>query len=389
MFKRLLSAALLVTAFTVLGNAKPLNYLQAVPSGSHDNKFHQGGTVIMDAKTVYRAPASSNTTITTAYRYVDVSCYSDVISGALPFMDTTTVSNGQLVTLYCSSAATFTIYDNDTLSNSCAELSEGTSITVPASHAAELTFVFYNGSWYQCGPLVGVNSAYSFPGNVSIGGTLSLAGSNIAATNTVVGSHTVTTDQYIMGDQIVDGTALVKGVLSAGTGPVALTNAGGSILPASLAAGSLPATVIVSSLAPNAVYPAAVSAGTYSNITLPAANVAAGDLGGGVIATAVAKLSLNSFVVCADSGTLTVSSATVVLCTKAGAMEIDLPDAATSDGKVFIFKKTDADASIVSLDSNGGTVDGADPYVAIDAQYDTVTIISDGTNWHVISEDLN
>jgi hypothetical protein len=226
------------------------------------------------------------------------------------------------------------------------------------------------------------------------GGTIDLRSGAIVISSypvfNVTGADGITVTYGITGGSLTITTdADIGGILEAGSGDVSLTNAAGNILPAILAAGSLPATVIGSSLAPNAVYPAAVSAGTYSNITLPATNVDAGDLGASVIATAIAKLSLNSFVVCADSGTLTVSSATVVLCTKAGAMEIDLPDAATSDGKVFIFKKTDADASIVSLDSNGGTVDGADPYVAIDAQYDTVTIISDGTNWHVISEDLN
>lgn len=100
-------------------------------------------------------------------------------------------------------------------------------------------------------------------------------------------------------------------------------------------------------------------------------------------------LTLNSFSVLSDSDTVTISSATINICTKAGAMEIDLPDAATSTGKIFTFKKTDADASIVALDANGGTIDGADPYNEMDAQYDTVTIISDGTNWHIIAKDIN
>jgi len=99
-----------------------------------------------------------------------------------------------------------------------------------------------------------------------------------------------------------------------------------------------------------------------------------------------ADFNMNSFVVMADSGTVTISSSTVILATKAGAMEIDLPDAATSAGKIFTIKKTDADASIVTLDANGGTIDGADPYTSIDAQYDFVTIISDGTNWHIVAK---
>lgn len=55
-----------------------------------------------------------------------------------------------------------------------------------------------------------------------------------------------------------------------------------------IGAGVLPADVIASSIAVGAVVPSVVAAGTYSNITLPAANVAAGSLGASVIVSSVA-----------------------------------------------------------------------------------------------------
>ena len=57
---------------------------------------------------------------------------------------------------------------------------------------------------------------------------------------------------------------------------------------ANISAGSLPATVIASSVAVGSIYPVGVAAGSYANITLPAANVAAGSLGGSVIVSSVA-----------------------------------------------------------------------------------------------------
>lgn len=66
----------------------------------------------------------------------------------------------------------------------------------------------------------------------------------------------------------------------------ALLSARGASAQLSLTGGAF--NVYSSSVAVNGVYPDAVSAGTYGNITLPAANVAAGSLGSSVIASSVA-----------------------------------------------------------------------------------------------------
>lgn len=63
---------------------------------------------------------------------------------------------------------------------------------------------------------------------------------------------------------------------------------------ANIDAGSLGSSVLVSSVAANKIYPAAVAAGTYSNIMLPAANVAAGALTGVTSLTASGAVNLST-----------------------------------------------------------------------------------------------
>lgn len=82
---------------------------------------------------------------------------------------------------------------------------------------------------------------------------------------------------------VLRGTGTVESTRFIGNG-AGLT----SLTPASISAGSLPATVIASSVAYNSIYPGACVAGTYSNVTVPAANVAAGNLGASVVASSVA-----------------------------------------------------------------------------------------------------
>ncbi len=96
--------------------------------------------------------------------------------------------------------------------------------------------------------------------------------------------------------------------------------------------------------------------------------------------------SLNmSYVVAADSTTLTASSATVVNCSKATPQEITLPTAVGNTGLYFIIKKTGA-AGIVTITTNSTeTIDGADGTTNVDAQYDFVGIVSDGANWIVVN----
>jgi len=77
----------------------------------------------------------------------------------------------------------------------------------------------------------------------------------------------------------------------------------------------------------------------------------------------------------------------LVLVPNTGAITVTLPAAASCTGAGFVFKKTTADAVAVTLDGNGAeTIDGSATNAAMDAQYDTLSIISDGTAWHIVEQ---
>jgi hypothetical protein len=69
-----------------------------------------------------------------------------------------------------------------------------------------------------------------------------------------------------------------------------------------------------------------------------------------------------------------------------GAITADLPAAASHSGRVVTVKKTDASGNAVTLDGNSSeTIDGATTKV-LASQYDCASIVSDGTEWHLLSE---
>jgi hypothetical protein len=73
----------------------------------------------------------------------------------------------------------------------------------------------------------------------------------------------------------------------------------------------------------------------------------------------------------------------LVIVTNAGASyTLTLPACANNTGLGYIFKKTDANTNPIVIDGNGAeTIDGA-ANQTLDAQYETLAIISDGSNWH-------
>lgn len=83
---------------------------------------------------------------------------------------------------------------------------------------------------------------------------------------------------------------------------------------------------------------------------------------------------------------LTVESGGVVVLADApvGVVTITLPPADSNEDRVVIVKKTDATPNVVNIDGNGSeTIDGATS-VSIGTQYASYTLISDGTEWHVL-----
>jgi len=80
--------------------------------------------------------------------------------------------------------------------------------------------------------------------------------------------------------------------------------------------------------------------------------------------------------------TLAVTQSGVVLVNNAAASTITLPAAASSSGLTFTIKCLTVNA--VTVASAGGTIDGAATQ-SLAAQYDYLTVISDGSNWYIIA----
>jgi hypothetical protein len=75
----------------------------------------------------------------------------------------------------------------------------------------------------------------------------------------------------------------------------------------------------------------------------------------------------------------------VILCNASGgAFTITLYAASGNSGKQLTIKKTDSSNNAVTIDGNASeTIDGTTTK-AIAAQYTSLTIVCDGSNWHII-----
>lgn len=90
-----------------------------------------------------------------------------------------------------------------------------------------------------------------------------------------------------------------------------------------------------------------------------------------------------------DNATLTVAEGGIILVnSNGGAFTCTLPAAATSSGLWYTFKFIDSGTNVVTLDGNAAEkIDGAATNTELDAQYDYISIVCDGDEWHVIAED--
>ncbi len=61
-----------------------------------------------------------------------------------------------------------------------------------------------------------------------------------------------------------------------------------------------------------------------------------------------------------------------------------LPAVGTNTGRIIQIKKVDSGSGTVAISPASGTIDGASS-VTIIRQYDQVTVMCDGTNWHIVS----
>lgn len=67
-----------------------------------------------------------------------------------------------------------------------------------------------------------------------------------------------------------------------------------------------------------------------------------------------------------------------------GAITMALPPAALVPGRIYVFKRINSGANAVVIDPNASeTIDGAATYT-LSAQWNSVTIMSNGTAWFII-----
>lgn len=84
--------------------------------------------------------------------------------------------------------------------------------------------------------------------------------------------------------------------------------------------------------------------------------------------------------------TLTVQDYILLCNATGGTYTITLPAASGLDGLIFFIKKTDSSGNAVTVDGNGSeTIDGATTKT-LSAQYATLQVVCDGSNWHILSQ---
>ena len=67
-----------------------------------------------------------------------------------------------------------------------------------------------------------------------------------------------------------------------------------------------------------------------------------------------------------------------------GAITLTVPPARPHEGKGWTFKKTDASGNAVTI-ASASNIDGASSQ-ALSSQYDSITIMSDGSVWHITAQ---
>lgn len=90
------------------------------------------------------------------------------------------------------------------------------------------------------------------------------------------------------------------------------------------------------------------------------------------------------------TSTLRPEQSGLILIANTGAISLNLPKAASvGEGFRYLFIKTTSDAQIATLDGNGSeTINGSATNTQIDAQYDRIGIVSNGSNWLIFEREI-
>ena len=87
----------------------------------------------------------------------------------------------------------------------------------------------------------------------------------------------------------------------------------------------------------------------------------------------------------ADSPYSVANSDNIIFCNATGGnMTVTLPSAVTFASRTITVKRTNITANTVTVGSAAGTIDGAASYIIPGGTLNSITVVSDGTNWYII-----
>jgi len=102
------------------------------------------------------------------------------------------------------------------------------------------------------------------------------------------------------------------------------------------------------------------------------------------------EFDINRITVKTETGPLTIlESGFIKVSAAAATYSLFLPTAVGNAGKYFIFLKSDANTTLITLDGSGGeTIDGQLTYTGLNYQYACVVLKSDGTEWFIVGRTI-
>ena len=85
------------------------------------------------------------------------------------------------------------------------------------------------------------------------------------------------------------------------------------------------------------------------------------------------------------SSTTLTSAYYVILCNAtSGGITITLPAASDNNRRIYNIKKTDSSGNAITIDANSSETIDEDTTKSLNLQYESLTIICDGSNWHIL-----
>jgi hypothetical protein len=87
----------------------------------------------------------------------------------------------------------------------------------------------------------------------------------------------------------------------------------------------------------------------------------------------------------ADSPYTVATSDNIIFCNATGGnMTVTLPSAVTFASRTITVKRANTTANTVTVGSAAGTIDGSASYIIPGGTLNSITVVSDGTNWYIV-----